>query len=133
GPQLLQGAADLGPGFDLGALELVVHLVAGDLLGPRQHVGDGGGQLPGLRVDEEELLLDAEREHIRGVGHGALKLPGRLRHVPDPVPAGPGAYWRTSRATACQSSVQRPRDSWSMRSFSPCTIVEKSPNESLSP
>ena len=69
GPQLVAGVCDLGRRLDLaaGQLQLQLDSSRGGVTGDRFVAGDG---LAGGRVDEQELLLDAD---CRMAGHGSSK------------------------------------------------------------
>jgi hypothetical protein len=75
GGQLGGVGAPAGGGLDLGAGELGLHgRAVGDRGRPAhlgQHGGPGRAGAPGLGVDEDELLLDAEGASLGGLGiHG---------------------------------------------------------------
>ena len=61
---LRDGRADAGDELDLAAVQLVLDVAAGQLAELLDHLGAGVDEVPVGGVDEEELLLQADRERL---------------------------------------------------------------------
>ena len=69
--QLRHVLADLRADFDDRLVELALDLLAQRGRAGREQLGDVRAQLPGLRIDDLELLFDADGEPVR---HGGMIL-----------------------------------------------------------
>src|SRR5207302_8007573 len=66
--QLVDAGADLGADLDNRLVELALDVVAEGRGARREELGDVGSKLPGRRIDDLELFLDANGERV---SHGS--------------------------------------------------------------
>lgn len=108
GPQLAEGPAHGRPGLDLGELQLVLDggLAVGRGVG--QHRVGPGNEPAGLRVDEEELLFDPQREVLARGDSKILPLQPHPPRPPVPEDAPPPSSGAMVRSAGTAGRATRP-------------------------